>query len=117
MAAITWTDVTNFDSTLSAVAADARTDILAFVNALSVTDFGGESAATTKIARIMLAAHLGVSVGANAGGAAGVASESAGGLSRSYFAAAASGDALEATSYGRHYKWMRRVASGGPRTV
>lgn len=70
MAAITWANVTDFAPTLSTVAADAQTAILAYVNTLlAVDEFDGESGPTTRLARIYLAAHLGtVGMGANSSG-------------------------------------------------
>lgn len=53
MASITWADVTNFASEMSAVDSDAQTDILAYVNAeVDTTLFaGGESSPKLKLAR------------------------------------------------------------------
>jgi hypothetical protein len=110
MAAITWANVTNFVSGLSTVAADAQADILAYVNDLhDVSLFGGEDGATLKLLRIYLAAHLASSTAASSGGGGAgtglVASESAGGLSRSYIYPDLSSDAgLDTSAYGREYK-------------
>lgn len=86
MASITWTDVTNHAPALSSVVAGAQTDILAYVNLLlTVSLFGGEAAAKTKMARVYAAAHFGtLELLATNGAAGAVSSETAGGLTRTY---------------------------------
>ena len=90
MASIVWDDVADWDSTLaSGVSTDAQTIILANANSVfNVTEFiDGETDSKLKLCRVLYAAHLGtLSKRASAGsGIAGVvASQSAGGLSRSY---------------------------------
>ncbi len=113
MASISWSDVTAHAPELSTVSAGAQTDILAHVNvALLVTEFGGEDAPKTKMARIYLAAHLATMAAQGAAGAAGpVQSESAGGLSRTYAvgAAALAGGDYETTSYGQAFRALART--------
>lgn len=60
MAVITWTNVTDHAAELSTVAAQAQTDILAYVNSvIQVALIDGEAGPKTKLVRIYLAAHLG----------------------------------------------------------
>jgi hypothetical protein len=109
MAAITWTDVTNHDSSLSSVDANAQTDILAFVNAaLDVACFDGEGGPKTKLTRIYLAAHFATLANVSSGGSGGpVTAESLGDESRSYGSFfAMSSSALAATGYGIAYLSM-----------
>ena len=113
MAAITWAHVVAHASALATVNADQQADLLAFVNAhVNAGAFGGEDAYRTKLARVYLAAHLaslpGAGVASGGAHAAGpVTSESTGGVSRSYAAAASSagagGGTWGETIWGRRY--------------
>jgi hypothetical protein len=91
------------------VSAGAQTDILAHVNTtLVVAEFGGESAAKLKLARIYLAAHFGTFALDDAAGTAGaITSEKAGDLSRDYgadsLAAAFDGSDYGATVHGQSF--------------
>jgi hypothetical protein len=99
MADIVWADVEDIAPALSVVIADAQTKILAYVNAtVDPNAFNNDSAYT--LAKCYLAAHRG-SVTLTAGIGKAVASESMGGLSRSYVVATA-GD-LTSTSFGQEY--------------
>ncbi len=110
MAAVVWADVISIATELSVIDGIARVYILDYVNGpgLDPASFDGEAGATTRLARIYLAAHMGSSIGKGAAGAAGgpVTSESMGGLSRSYStgAVAASADSTGSTDYGRRYE-------------
>lgn len=110
MAAITWTDVTQFASGLAAVDATAQTAILNYVNNVHDVDlFGGESGPMLHLLRIYLAAHLGsataLSTGTSSTGY--VASETAGGLSRTYiYPHLTSMTALQSTAFGREYSTL-----------
>lgn len=105
MAAITWTDVTDLDASLSTVAASVQTWILADVNTrFDVAIFGGESATRAKQARILAAAHIAKALGSAASGTSGpVTSESEGDLSRSYGFSGGTFDpnGLNLTTYGQ----------------
>lgn len=121
MAAIVWDDVVDIAAELSAVGADARTKILAFVNgALDTTLFdGGEDSDRLHLARIYLAAHFGSGAlpGSGSSGPPGtVTSESAGGLSRSYatMAAATATGLVGGTWCGQQYQALVRPVSAGP---
>lgn len=109
MAAIVWGDVTAHAAHMSTVSATAQTDILAHVNALlSVANFGGESAAKTRYARILLACHFGQMEINSASGAAGaVTKKSLGDMMTEYAettgSAAATESPYKATSYGKAY--------------
>lgn len=115
---IGWADVVAFASELSGVSETAQADILAHVNSiLDVSLFrNGELSIDLRMARIMLAAHIGASMPAQGGGAGAVVSESAGGLSRTYsIDSATSSTALGSTPYGLQYTAiMKRQASRGP---
>ena len=108
MAAIIWNDVTSYPgaSGLSTVSVPAQTAILAYVNGvLDVSLFpDAEDGATTKLLRILMAAHM-ASAGAVAGhGAAGpVVSESVGGIARSYANLATAASLLSSTVYGQSF--------------
>jgi len=108
MAAITWSDVTDLDSSLSALSVALQATILGIVNTrFDVSLFDGEDGPTTKLLRQLFAAHMGTVLkpGAGATGAAGpVTSEAAGGLSRSYAVAGAGNmqsSALGRTGFGQ----------------
>jgi hypothetical protein len=119
VADITWAMVQDFAAHLSAVDSDAQTAILAYVNdALVVSEFDGETGPTTKMARIYLAAHFGeLSLPVSSGGAGGmgpsgpIASESGGGLSRSYAAASpVIASYLNKTNYGQSFLTLVRMS-------
>lgn len=86
MAAITWTDVTDYAPELSIVSAGAQTLILNYVNtALDVSVFDGEDGPKTKFARVLLASHLGKLGSMGGMSVAGpVISETVGDISRAY---------------------------------
>lgn len=118
MAAITWSDVTAHASDLSAVAAGAQTDVLAYVNEMvDPAKLGGETSSRYRLARIYLAAHLGtVSLKRGAAAAGPLISETVGEVTRMYgFSAAAAGD-IASTGWGREYLALirRTAASRGP---
>lgn len=111
MAAIIWTDVTSYPgaSGLSTVSVPAQTVILAYVNGvLDVSLFpDGEDGATTKLLRILMAAHMATAgVVAGSGAAGPVVSESVGGIARSYANLAATASDLSSTVYGLTYDMM-----------
>ena len=114
MAAIAWIDVEAHAPELagSAVPTSAQTDILAHVNtALDADEWGGETAARLKMARVYLAAHYGTQT-KNKGGAGGpVAVESAGPLSRQYAVPSPLGTDPEfvTTNYGKAYLSLVRA--------
>lgn len=119
MAAIEWADVTAFEALVSTVPLAAQNTILAYVNGhVNVNAFDGEAGADTRLARIYLAAHLGLGAvpgtGASAGGGP-VASISGGdGLSVSYAVAASSTSeaGLSETAWGRKYRDLVRRTPG-----
>lgn len=81
-------------------------DILAYANEIDLTTQLGESAQTTRMARILMAAHLGTVINMGLSGAVGpVVGESAGLVRRSYgmLATYAGAGALAATIYGLQY--------------
>lgn len=105
MTAIAWSDVTAVDSALSSVSAGYQTQILAYVNGDGVAEdkLDGEDGTTTKLARTLLAAHMGVmSLRGAAGGTGQITGMSEGGVSISYaqpgFATLA--DDLKSTPHG-----------------
>lgn len=103
MAAIIWTDVTAIAPELSTYGATGQTIMLAYVNASVATNmFDGEGGPRTKLARVLLAAHLATATSRGDGGAGPVASESAGGLSVSY-SNLSTQRLLGSTSYGILY--------------
>lgn len=85
MAPIAWSDVVGYASQMSAVSATAQALILDYVNiTMSVAIFGGEDAPKTKLARVLLACHLGA-CGPIGGASAGIISkEVEGGLEIDY---------------------------------
>jgi hypothetical protein len=107
MASIVWTDVTDWDASLaSGVSPNAQTLILADANeSFNVAEFlDGESGSRLKMCRVLLAAHLGLlNKRASAGSAAvgTIASQSAGGLSRSYTTADVARREYGTTSHGQ----------------
>ncbi len=114
MASIVWANVVDFAAPLSSVDPDAQTAILAHVNTvLDVSLFGGEDGPTTRLLRIFMAAHMATTTATEeAGAVAGpVASESAGGISRSYAnLSTPSDDDLKTTSFGRAYLSLVRTS-------
>jgi hypothetical protein len=61
MAAIDWTNVTDLLSALSTVTLGWQTSILGYVNnSLNADTYGGEDSYRYKIARVYLAAHMGL---------------------------------------------------------
>ena len=113
MADITWPMVEAFAAELSVVPVLAQTDILDYVNTvLTVSEFGGEDAIKTKMARIYLAAHYGTITKNGANGPAGaVVAESAGDLSRTYatLSGYATTDPLyDTTPYGKQFRALCR---------
>lgn len=115
MAPITWSDVTNLVTTLSAFPVAAQADLLAWVNAeIDPTVLDSEDGPKTKLARIYLTAHVATVLGPTASGSSALgplASSSAGGMSRSYAVAAAASDAsgdLALTRYGRLFRDLVR---------
>lgn len=113
MAAIAWTDVTALASQLSTASAGLQAMVLAYVNGngVNVDAFDGEDGETTKLARAALAAHLGSTFAVGAAGGP-IASQSAGGLSRS-FGAWSSTSALGTTGYGQMFLTLARAGAGG----
>ena len=110
MADISWSDVTAIAPEMSTVSSGAQTMILAYVNnVLNVSEFGGESAPTLKLARVYLAAHRGAA-SLGGGGAGPITSESMGGLSRSYGAGVTT-DRLDSSPYGREYLSLVNMSS------
>lgn len=109
MAAIVWGDVTAHAPHMSTVSSTAQTDILAHVNTLlSVSNFGGESSAKTRYARILLACHFGQSqINAASGAAGAVISKKLGDMSIGYADPSGSlsvaGSPYASTIYGKTY--------------
>ena len=105
---ITWADVLALPSAtaakFSSVTAPMQTAILNYVNTLVglPSVFDGEGGPTTRLARMYLAGHMGVSLPPFGI----VASEAAGGLSRSYAVPPPQLDELQLTVYGRMYSGL-----------
>ena len=101
---ITKSDVLAFASELSTLGDWAWVHLLTYVNEIDFTGLG-DSNQTVRMARIFLAAHLGLLNQRSATGAAGpVISESAGGLRRSYSQVSSSSTIdLNSTMYGQLY--------------
>lgn len=107
---ITWSDVIAFAPQLTSLSTTAHAVIVAFANASFSPDlFGGEGSPTLRMARLCMAAHLASTFPAKDAGTGAVdalvASESVGGVSRSYTyttSASVTGDAsLQSSSFGR----------------
>lgn len=116
---IAWTDVTavgNNDPVLINYPAAGQTAVLAYVNSvLDVNMFDGEAGARTKLARCFLAAHIAAcSALGDAGGP--VASESEGGVSRSY-AVYLTANIYLSTTWGKMYWMMIGPQAFGPRLL
>lgn len=113
MASIVWDDVIAHAPELSTVGSTAQDDILAVANeVLDVTQFGGEDAAKTRLARIYFASHFATIDSQGSSGATGaVVSETVGGLSRAYASVSASGtDPLwDRTPYGQAFRALLRA--------
>lgn len=115
MAEITWTDVTSLPGAATLVAplvsSTAQVMILAYVNGpgVAVNKLDGEDGATTKLARVHLAAHM-ASLDARgaAGGAGPVTGMSEGGVSVQYAqpSAAEINTSLGETAYGRVFQTL-----------
>lgn len=110
---ITWADVIAIAAELEDVPDVARAIILAHVNgALNPAVFG--KVASLRLARILLAAHLGTySLPGNSGISSGdIVSESVGGISRTYAAVTSNASAeeggLDGTTYGQSLKAILR---------
>lgn len=119
MAAITWANVVDFEALVSSVPVNAQNAILAYVNEhVNINAFDGEEGSDTRLARIFLAAHLGLGAVPGIGGGVGggpVASISGGdGLAVSYavpMTSANDGD-LAGTTWGRKYQSLVRRTPG-----
>lgn len=113
MASIIWSDVLAHAPELSIVSSGAQADILAVANTvLDVSQFGGETAPKTKLARIYFAAHFATIDAQGSTGATGpVIGESVGGLSRQYASNSPMGtDPLwEKTPYGQAFRALLRA--------
>ena len=113
MASIVWTDVSAAAPELAATNVTTQADILAVANVrFNVNVFDGEAGPTTRFARILYAAHLGVL--ARLGVAGPLIGESAGGLSRSYAAPFMGRSQLALTSYGAALLAILPVSTHGP---
>lgn len=116
---VTWDAVTAFAKELKVITEEAQFWILQYVNEISGANL--DTDATTHLARVLLAAHLGLSVKRAGSGAAGpVTSEAAGQLRRSYglIALSASAAALGSTIYGQQLVGLLAMSScHGPRLV
>jgi hypothetical protein len=105
VAAIVWTDVSGAfpgDASIVNAAVPAQTITLSIVNGsgLDAANFGGEEADLTKSARIFYAAHIATLI-ARRGIGGGIASQSEGQASQSYWNAFASPRLLHTTGYGQ----------------
>lgn len=109
MEPIAWSDVVTVAPELASVPSSAQALYLAHANnALDVGAFGDVSAA--RLATIYLAAHVATSSSIAAGGKGAVASETLGGMSRSYAAPVVTGSDFESTGYGRMFSALVRSA-------
>lgn len=114
MADIEWADVLGIASELASVAVEAQQAILAYVNtSLKPTYLGGVNSFEFKLARMYLAAHMGSPKGGAVAGP--VASESAGGLARTYAIMMGTNPRWSSTRYGIEFEAMlfRSGAKGG----
>jgi hypothetical protein len=117
MAVIAWADVVNLDATLSAVPVALQNVILARVETLSGEYFGGADGPVYTLARILLAGHLGLTLGPAAAGGAGtsgpVTSRSEGGVSESYaVSSSATSGAHSGTRHGLAFDALVRAQAG-----
>ena len=102
MAAIYWSDVLSMPGTakLQAVPDATQFYILAYVNSIAIPQsLDGEAGATTRLARMCLAAHMGTTLPAFGM----VSSQSGGGLSQSFAVPPPTADGLSMTTFGRQY--------------
>lgn len=109
---IVWSDVLAMAPQLTTLSIQAQTDILNYVNELDMSGLG-ETAQTTRLARILLASHYATGATRAPGGMAGpVTSESAGAMRRSYgLSATPSGEeGLGTTMYGMQYVSLLRMS-------
>ena len=111
MAAITWTDVTDYAAELAVyTSVNGQNIILNVVNGsgLDASNFGGENAPKTKLARVLLAAHYATMTLQSAGGVTGpVTSRTEGGVSESYGNFTMTNTvALDATEYGQLFRLL-----------
>jgi hypothetical protein len=106
-ALITWTDVTNLDSTLSAVPALSQTAILMYVTLQVDAAEWGDMAA---MGQAFLAAHYGL-LRLREGDIAGpISSESVGSVSVGYGQlVGVTNDEVSSTPWGREYRRVRRL--------
>ena len=117
MADITWSDVTGMfptDQILAGLGVPAQDLILGRVNKrLSASYFGGKDDERFTLARIYLAAHMGVMGALGHGAAAGpVIAETEGGVSRSYAVMGLIAGQHSSTSYGRLFDDLVRSMPG-----
>lgn len=117
MAAIAWSDVEDLDANLANVAPNLQTLILARVEKLSASFFGGVDDPRYKMARVLLAAHIAApyaAAAAGAGAAAGpVTSRSEGDVSESYAVASVSlTGSHSSTAHGRAFDELVRSMPG-----
>jgi len=119
VSAILWSDITGtppavgIASELVALSdVPAQTLILLLVNTtgINAANFGGEDATKTKLARILLAAHM-ATMFLRRGIAGAVASQSEGGVSESYANIVANPKTWDQTSYG---SVLRTITAGTP---
>lgn len=119
MAAIEWSTVVAFVPRLSTLDSEAQDAILAWANAaLNVDAFDGEDGATTRMARIYLAAHAGTMARQGSSGAGGpLTMRSVDGITEQW-ATPAGGvvfDSLDSTPYGKMYRQLVGMSSArGP---
>lgn len=116
MAAIIWSDVSAAAPELTGIATTTQNDILAVANIrLNIAVFDGESGPTTRLARILYAAHLGALT--KLGTAGPLIGESAGGMSRTYAAPFLQRSQLALTSYGAALLAILPPAVHGPQVT
>ncbi len=113
MAAITWDDVIDLDANLDDVAQNLQDVILARVEKLSASFYGGADDPRYKLARILLAAHIATPYANAAGGGGGVSgpvtSRTEGGVSESYAVAQMTLNGSHATTaHGRAFDELTR---------
>jgi hypothetical protein len=121
MSPITWADVVAIAPELAALSLTAQEMILAYVNTVLAVDLlDGESGPKTRLARVLLAAHLGTLFSRGAQGSVGpVVEESLGPQSKKYanLVSEVSGD-LGATPYGMAYRAVIRASlARGPHLI
>lgn len=119
MAAVIWSDITGTPPA-TGIAPElvalndvlAQTLILLLVNTtgINVANFGGEDAVKTKMARILLAAHM-ATMFLRRGTSGAIASQSEGGVTESYANIVARPQTWDQTSYG---SVLRTLVAGTP---